>query len=933
MRRVLEFSIRRPFWVLVIVLVVTGFFATRIVDPSTRQLNLRIDPSFDALLPDGAEARVFYDWTKEEFGDDKSLIISLVVDDVFTLENLHRIQAISDQLEEAEGVDYVTSLATAEHIGTEDESVETRAFLEPSPETQADAERIRGKVHGNPVYAGNLVSRDSRAAAFIVYVDDTPEQTFTDKGLDLRMREIVEDASGDGQVFMSGTAHMRSATSRVLRSDLSFMLPTVVGLMGLIAFLSFRSPRGVAIPLLTILLATLWTLGVMAWADIPINLVTTIIPVLLITVGFAYSVHVIADYYKALDQDPTEIEAAGGPASWALHHVSLPVALTCLTTVVGFLSLTISQFPAVREFGLISVFGVTATSLLTLTLSPALLQILAPPKQRGVDSGAAPPMHRFDAWVSKVGRFCIERRRAVFIAAGAICCLTLWGLFQIRIDTYLITNFDRDAPVRLDFEAINETLEGARPFSVVLQSDHDEAFLEPENLLALDELTQWLVEQPEIGGATSFADYVKLLHRAFNDDDPEFLEIPGSSDLLKQYLLFAETDELEDYVASDYRNALIRVRSTCETTHEIAELVERIEARMAELPPHMKAGVTGNTVVLAQSIDAIAEGQAQSLSIAAVFIFMMLAILFSSARMGFIGLIPNILPVLLFFGLLGLTGVPLNATTGLIACVVLGIAVDDTIHFMTRFNIEARESADEKAGALTALLSVAGPVTITTVGLCLGFLVFTTGELRNQTEFGALAALVLAFAWAVDVTLTPALCSGLRIVTLWDALTYDLGENPEESIPIFAGLSKAQSRITALMTSVVKHPAETLIFRAGEVGNALCVVIEGELKITMKTTDGRSIELGRASRGDVLGEVGLYHGKRTADVKAITDVRLLRLDGNNLARLRRRYPKIAGQVLWNLSEVMAGRLANSIDRENLLSVKINELSKESSGES
>ena len=354
---------------------------------------------------------------------------------------------------------------------------------------------------------------------------------------------------------------------------------------------------------------------------------------------------------------------------------------------------------------------------------------------------------------------------------------------------------------------------------------------------------------------------------------------------------------------------------------------------MAELPPHMKAGVTGNTVVLAQSIDAIAEGQAQSLSIAAVFIFIMLAILFSSARMGFIGLIPNILPVLLFFGLLGLTGVPLNATTGLIACVVLGIAVDDTIHFMTRFNIEARESADEKAGALTALLSVAGPVTITTVGLCLGFLVFTTGELRNQTEFGALAALVLAFAWAVDVTLTPALCSGLRIVTLWDVLTYDLGENPEESIPIFAGLSKAQSRITALMTSVVKHPAETVIFRSGEVGNALCVVIEGELKITMKTTDGRSIDLERASRGDVLGEVGLYHGKRTADVKTITDVRLLRLDGNNLARLRKRYPRIAGQVLWNLSEVMAGRLANSIDRENLLSVEINELSKKSSGKS
>lgn len=931
MRRVLEFPIRRPARVILVALLATAFFATRIVDPTTGELKLRIDPSFDAILPDDAPARVYYDWVKQEFGDDQSLIISLVLDDVFTLDNLHMIQRISDLLEEAEGVDYVTSLATADHIGSEDEGVATRPFLEPAPETEADAERIRARVHGNPVYAGNLVSPDSRATAFIVYVDDTPEQTFTDKNLDLRMFEIVDDASGDGEVFISGTAHMRAATSRVLRADLSFMLPAVALLMALIAFASFRSARGVAIPLLTIVVATLWTLGLMAWADVPINLVTTIIPVLLLTVGFAYSVHMVSDYYKALSHDPVAVEAEGGPVSWALHHVSLPLLLTCLTTIVGFLSLTISRFPAIREFGLVSVFGVSATTLLTLTLSPALLQLLGPPgrKQSEIEQTATTPSPaRFDTWVSKVGSFCIAHRRQLLIAAGVVSGLTIWGVYQIKIDTHLITNFSSDHPVRVHFEAINDTLEGARPFSVVLQSEQSEAFLDPENLRALDELTAWLEAQPEIGGATSFADYVKLLNRAFNEDDPQFLRIPDDANLIKQYLLFGETDELEDYVASGYENALIRVRSKCETTHEIAGLVERIEARMSELPEHIEAGVTGNTVVLAQSIDAIANGQIESLSIAAVFIYLILAILFGSARMGFVGLIPNILPVLLFFGLLGLTGVPLNATTGLIACVVLGIAVDDTIHFMTRFNIEARERADEKQGALAALNSVARPVTITTVGLCLGFLVFTTGELRNQTEFGALAALVLAFAWAVDMTFTPALCSGLHIVTLWDALTYDLGENPQESIPIFAGLTKAQARITALVTSVVKHPAGTPVFRAGDVGDALCVVIEGELRVSLKTTDGRSVELARAHRGDVVGEIGLYHGKRTADVEALTDVRLLRLDANNLKRLRRRYPRIGAQVLWNLSGVMANRLANATDRENLLMVRLNELSKD-----
>ncbi len=604
MRRVLEFSIRRPVWVLLVTLLVSGFFISRIVDPTTGELKLRIDPSFDALMPDDAPIRTYYDWVLEEFGDDQSLIIALVVDDVFTLDNLHMVQRISDLLEEAKGVDYVTSLATADHIGIAGESVETRPFLEPTPETEADVERIRAAVHGNPVYAGNLVSPDSRATAFIVYLDDTPEPVFSGENLDLRMLEIVDEASGEAEVFISGTAHMRAANARVLTADLSFTAPTAVILMALIAFASFRSARGVLIPMLAILLSTLWTLGLMAWADIPINLVTTIIPVLLLTVGFAYSVHVIEDYYKALRRDPDEVEAAGGPASWALHHVSLPVLLTCLTTVAGFLSLTISEFPTIRDFGLVSVFGVSATTLLTLTLSPALLQLLGPPTQKQAEPGATARTDRFDAWITRVGKFSIGHRREILVVAGVICGLPLWGVYLIKIDTHMISNFSPDHPVRVHFEAISDALQGARPFSVVLQSDEDEAFLDPENLRALDELTQWLGEQPEIGGATSFADYVKLLSRAFNDDDPDFLSIPDDGNLIKQYLLFGETDELEDYVASNFQNALIRVRSKCKTTREIADLVERIEIRLAELPESIKAGVTGNTVVLAQSIDA-----------------------------------------------------------------------------------------------------------------------------------------------------------------------------------------------------------------------------------------------------------------------------------------------------------------------------------------
>jgi hydrophobe/amphiphile efflux-3 (HAE3) family protein len=902
--------------VILAVLAVTGFFSYQIANPFTREVKLRIDPSFDAILPDDDANRLYYEWVKEEFGDDQSLIIALVMDDVFTLENLSMIRRVSDLLEEAEGVDYVTSLATANHVRSVDDGVETRPFLEDIPETLAEAERLRAEVHGNPVYGGNLVSRDSRATAFVVYVDDTPEQEFNSLGLDLRMLELAREASGDAEAFISGTAYMRAANSRVLRGDLLSMLPTIFVIMAVIALFSFRSPRGVAIPLLTILTAMLWTLGLMAAFDIPLNLVTTIIPILLLTVGFAYSVHVIADYYRALGEDPAEVASAGGPVAWALHHVSAPVLLTVLTTMVGFLALTLSRFPTVREFGLVSVFGVAATALLTLTFSPAILQLLGAPARHGKDarpSGDRPD--RMSGWFARIGQYSVDHRSGMLVTGGLVALLSFWGLFRITVDTHLITNFSVENPVRVHFEAINEHLEGARPFTIAFQSESDDAFVDPENLRALVSLQRWLEEQPEIGGTTSFADYVMLLNRAFHDDDPERLRIPDDPNLIKQLLLFGENDELEDYVDSSYRNTLIRVRSNCRTTQEIGLLADRIEDRMTRLPGDIRGGVTGNTVVLAQSIDAIANGQIESLSIAIGFIYMIFVILFTSFRMGLLALIPNALPILLFFGVLGLTGVPLNATTGLVACVVLGIAVDDTIHFMTRFNVEAREQVDEKAGAVATLVSIGRPVTVTSIGLCLGFLVFTTGELRNQAEFGALAAFVLATAWLVDITITPALCSGMRIVTLWDILNYDLGKDFQESIPIFHGLSKTQARITALMTRVETHPANTTLCRAGDIGDSLYVVIDGELRVSIKAKNGRKVEISRAKRGDVVGEIALYHGKRTADIETVGNARLLRFDRDNLKRLRRRYPRIGAQVLWNLSETMADRLAAATSRE------------------
>jgi len=185
--------------------------------------------------------------------------------------------------------------------------------------------------------------------------------------------------------------------------------------------------------------------------------------------------------------------------------------------------------------------------------------------------------------------------------------------------------------------------------------------------------------------------------------------------------------------------------------------------------------------------------------------------------------------------------------------------------------------------------------------------------LRAQAEFGLLAAFTLACAWLLDMTLTPAIASRLHVVTLWEVLTFDLGEAPEQAIPLFRGLSKTQARVVALMTQIVAMPAGGRLIRAGQHADEVFVVLDGELSSWIEK-DGRRIELNQHRRGDLLGEVGLVRGERSANVDCETPSRLLRLDPRNLSRLERRYPRIAARLYRNLSETLAGRLVRLTGR-------------------
>jgi len=894
--------------VLLFTVALTLLAVTRLVDLHTGHFRLEIDPSANRLLSEHNPAKQFYDQARRMFGSDEILVITLTSPDVFTHDTLARIDRMTRRISDVEAVDHVVSLTNAMDIRSVDGGLDIAPFIDNADEGPEAIKAIRQRVLDNPIYSGSLVSKSGDATALIVYFKDIDDREFIRRGIHDKIVAIVNEEKGDNESWITGTPHFKVSVIKILIHDLKWIPPLIILILALVLTVCYRTMLGVVVPLVTVAVGVVLSLGLIAALGYSLSMISVLVPPLLMILGLSYSVHVVSDYQQHRQETPDKRILVRD----TLKRILLPVLLTGVTTIAGFASMVVNPIDAIGEFGELSVIGVIVITMVSVTFTPALLRFL---DRKTPGAAETKPVHTtlFDRFIDRVAVFDLKQKNNIFLFSGILFALGLAGLLRLHVSADIMTSFSRDSEVRTSFELVNQKLGGANPLYIVINGSHPDAFKEPDNLNTIRELQSWLNRQPEIGGSVSIADYIMLVNKALHDNDPAFYAIPDNRRLITQLLFISSSDELNRIVDSRFQNANIIVRARVISSDDMATLINRINARLAELPEHLKAQATGNPVLITQTLTEIITGQAKSVGLALLIVYAILSLMFMSYRIGFIALIPNILPIVIYFGSLGFFGISLNPSTSLIAPMVLGIAIDDTIHYFARFNREVRRLADDEKATLATLKGVGRPMTYTSAALCLGFLALTTSELSMQVQVGLMASWALAVAWLCDFLLTPALCSSVRITTLWDVLTLDLGENPQDSIPLLNGLRKSQARIVALMSRVITVPAGTRIITAGEKGEEMYVVIDGRLRTTITGEKGR-LEIATHTRGDVVGEAGLFYEKRTADVDILEDSRLLCLSQENLDRLSRRYPYIATKVFRNLNRILATRLFTTTHR-------------------
>ncbi|MCP3983520.1 MAG: RND family transporter [bacterium] len=747
-----------PWLVIGVVALLSVAAAVPLVRLEPLGLNLRIDPSTEPLLPAGDPAQEVYRAAVRNFGDDEVFVIAMEADDLFTAEGLGRLRRITDAIDHLPEVRTVQSLTdvVAFRFDREADWLDIADFIEEIPTDPRALAAIRAEALADPLYARTILSEDGRTAAINVTFRKQTDEEFIRSKLDARILEIVRAEIAEGtHLYVAGRPHVKNRVYEMMLRDMGTLIPLALLVVAAGLYVAFGTRRGVVLPMGTILLATLWTFGAIAFLERPLTVLTTLLAPMLAAIGSVYGIHAVTRYEEEVEQASSPAEAA----LRSLEHMRLPVTVAGLTTMIGFAALLITDVPAVFEVGAFAVFGVAAITVLTLTVVQAALALM-PLRHAGSGTAWAAGIARNLDWsLERLASLAARRAGTWLLAFGLMLVAFVAAIPSIEIDTDYLSFFDEEAPVRQDFEAVNRLLAGAVPLFVSFESEIPGAFREPALLREIERLQEQASRIPGVGRTLSMVDTVRVMNRAMAKDDPREERIPDTRGAAAELLFMTPKGHLDRYANVNHSRANVMVRTGAVGTAEVRAVTGQLEAIVAEmeLPEGVTAAVTGNALLLSHSADGIARGQPRTVGLAAIAIFVLISLSFGSVRLGAVAMLPNLVPVAIYFGILGFGAAPLSLPTSLIGSVALGIAIDDTVHFLVRYGGERRRGASPEEAAATCGRRIGRPIAITSLMLMAGFLVLALSGFATLRQFGVLSAVTMGICLVNDLILLPAL--------------------------------------------------------------------------------------------------------------------------------------------------------------------------------
>jgi len=689
----------------------------------------------------------------DQFGTDEIIAIAFGGEEVFTPENLRVIETITDQLEQLPHVRRVISLTNAKLVSGNEETVNFNPLIEEIPASEKELIPIKQRALADPFIPGILISPDSKNTAIVAEIDHIIGEFDYKIQLIKQIRTIIDEQERKTgkQFHIGGTSVIDEAFFRYNQRDQSLFMPLMLLLIIAIIYFMFRRFSLLALPVVVVLLTVIWTYGFLVLLGYEINVITSIIPPLLMAVAIADSMHLIADYLHETAQGKiAKIEAI----ETTFNNVFTPCLMTSLTTVFGLLSLLAADLTIVRQFGLVSAAGVAFAFILTIFLLPILIGITPAPKQNFQEQFRAGFFAKMLVWLGTWRK----SRSIVIIAVVTIVVIpAVFLLAHLNIGTNSLDYFKKDDVVRTQVEWIDASIGGTASLEFFIDAKEEDALKNPDFLQKMDQFESYLKTIDGITGAYSAVDLVKSLNRGFHQGQEEMFAIPPTRKEVAQQLFLVEgSDDIAELLSDDYSKARIMARVELNKSQQVAHKIPEIKKEMAKIFNGSETVTpTGIVYLMNRTEHYLLTTSIKSFLLAFLVITIAIIIMLRSVKLGLLAMIPNILPILFTMALMPLLGISLDVGTTMIAAIALGLVVDDTIHFLSRLKIERKRTKNTRDAIASSMKTVGRPIVFTSIVLSLGFLTLVLASFSPLVNFGLLSGIVILLALFFDLMVLP----------------------------------------------------------------------------------------------------------------------------------------------------------------------------------
>jgi len=754
--RTAGFILRNRLPLLIVVFLVTVFMAYQ-------AQFVTMSYKFGGILPKDDSTQVEYDRFTERFSEDGNVLVLGVKG-----ENFHSYPIFAEWYElgnDLRKIDGVDSVFSEAHLFTLKKNNELRKFqlervVQRKPQSEEEVDSLKKEISSLPFYSGLLFNDSTGASLMMLFTNrdkfNSEERVQVVEAIEQRVDEFTATTGLD--VHLSGLPYIRTMQTAKIKQELGMFVGLAAAITALLMFLFFKSFRVMFISLLVVIVGVIWSLGTISLLGFKLSALMGLIPPLIIVIGVPNCVFLLNKYHSEYKKHGNQIKALNR----VIHKVGNATFMTNATTAMGFATFIFTQSAMLKEFGIVASINILSVFLLSLIIIPGLFSFINPPRERHVK-------HLERTWVSKVvsvlENLVKNHRIATYIGTIIVIGLSLYGMTKVQSTGNIVDDLPKDDQIIKDLNFLEENFAGVMPLEILVSTRDSSRVTKDKTLRKIEKLQDVLESYPEISRSLAITDAVKFAKQAYYNG------LPSKYSLISSY----EKSFIAPYIRgneSDVGNvSQIFLDSTQYTTRISAQIADigtiELDSLMSSLKPQVyeifpkdeyKVTLTGTSIVFLDGTDYLVKNLFISLAIAISVIAILMALLFSSARMVLISLIPNIIPLLFTAGLMGYFGIAIKPSTILVFSIAFGISVDDTIHFLSKYRQELKaRSWDISTCIINAVHETGVSMIYTSIILFFGFLVFTASNFGGTVALGMLVSVTLLVAMISNLVLLPSM--------------------------------------------------------------------------------------------------------------------------------------------------------------------------------